>query len=357
MSIKAIQHNRAVILGSGSWPQTLKGAVMKYVRYSLAVSLALCSGQAASAQTVWESRITTGYGNCTYSETDTEAVFSVVIKFGNAKTGLLNAIFSSRGVALYTYDGNGVLQSSGDIVSGLTLGAQASNRVRVSDAFNKYTVYYGANAGAPWNVTNPIDATAKITILKSKLGSWPAVSVRAVTVAGIVDVLDSFGMAYIGPSTSGGNCTVLSNPEAPPPAVNPKVTMSAPDWDLGELPRGEITELTLAAIKDQLCFTYEGSTAVTNQKYLINATNINGLSSDSRYLLKSLEDSSQTVPYTLTLANSTDSVLLPNIQNRLFSLDAGGKTCFTPTFKAEPDKAIKGGAYSDILTFTVVAKT
>ena len=201
--------------------------------------------------------------------------------------------------------------------------------------------------------------------MKDLIADWPAIGVRAGNISGVrvnntnyIEQVfgEAKGLAYIS-ADSNGNCTVISNPENPPPPVTPIITMTAPDWDLGELPRGEETALTLPATKDQLCFSYEGGRGVENQKYLINATNINGLSANGRYLLKSLVDSSQTVPYTLTLANSMDSVLLPNTQNRLFSMDAVGRTCFTPTFRAQPDKAVKAGAYSDILTFTVVAKT
>ena len=247
-----------------------------------------------------------------------------------------------------------MLSKSSDLASTLTLnGISFSKTYSIDD----YTMYNGATGD--WKNSKALVADIQFTVLKSKIASWPAVGVRAGSYTLSSDILNKTGIAYIGPSTDGSNkCTILLQPGSPPPppAVNPKVTMTAPDWDLGELPRGKDTILTLPATKDQLCFTYVGSTVIANQKYLINATNTNGLSADNRYLLKSLEDSSQTVPYTLTLANGSDSVLLPNTQSRLFSLDAGGRTCFTPTFRAQPDKAVKGGAYSDILTFTVVAK-
>lgn len=293
--------------------------------------------------------VSSGYSSCSYTETDTVATFKLKIHYAAAST---NLEFYSRGVVLYSYDGNGVLSKSSNLASTLTLnGVSFGNSYQYED----YTMYYGTTGD--WKNSKALIADIQFTVLKSKIASWPAVGVRAGTFTLSFDILDKTGLAYIGPSTDGSNkCTTLLQPGSPPPAVNPKVTMTAPDWDLGELPRGKDTILTLPASKDQLCFTYVGSTAIANQKYLINATNINGLSADNRYLLKSLEDSSQTVPYTLTLANGSDSVLLPNTQSRLFSLGAGGRTCFTPTFRAQPDKAVKGGAYSDILTFTVVAK-
>lgn len=318
----------------------------------LVASMALFSGE-ATAFNLRYANLSDGYSNCSYTDTsDTVATFKVTIKYkasvGN--TGPFN--FLSRGILLYSYNGNGILQSSAALASDMKL-----NGYSYQGAFAGvgYTMYYSNVVGSPWVNSQAMTADIEFTILKSRIAAWPAVGVRAGNFTDGDDVGETTGLAYIGPSTT-GNCTVLVNPESPPPAVTPTVTMTAPDWDLGELPRGKETTVALPATKDQLCFSYEGSTAIANQKYLINATNTNGLSANGRYLLKSLEDSSQTVPYTLTLENSKDSVLLPNTQNRLFSLETGGKTCFTPTFKAQPDKAVKGGAYSDILTFTVVAK-
>lgn len=319
----------------------------------LVASMALFSGEA----TAWNLRyanLSDGYSNCSYTDTsDTVATFKVTIKYKTSVGNTGPYDFISRGIMLYSYNGNGILQGSSNLASGMKLNGFSYQSIYGGVGYSMY--YNGAPTASPWRNREAMTADIEFTVLKSRIAAWPAVGVRAGNYTYGDDVGETTGLAYIGPSTT-GNCTVLVNPESPPPAVTPTVTMTAPDWDLGELPRGKETTVALPATKDQLCFSYEGSTAIANQKYLINATNTNGLSANGRYLLKSLEDSSQTVPYTLTLENSKDSVLLPNTQNRLFSLEMGGKTCFTPTFKAQPDKAVKGGAYSDILTFTVVAK-
>lgn len=327
---------------------------MNCLGYFVMICMAVFSGGASAAYNLVLSDLSSGYSNCSYTDsTETIATFKVTIQYKAAASHLGGYSFGSRGVMIYTYDGNGALQSSSDVATFIRL-----NNVGYTGVYlgNGYTMYHGNNSSAgDWKNPNPITANISFNVLKSKIAAWPAVAVRAGNYTNMNDVGEVAGVAYIGPN-SNGSCTIVVDPELPPPAVTPIVTMTAPDWDLGELSRGEETMLTLPATKDQLCFNYEGSTSIANQKYLINATNTNGLSANGRYLLKSLEDSSQTVPYTLTLANSTDSVLLPNTQNRLFSLDAAGRTCFTPTFKAQPDRAVKGGAYSDILTFTVVAK-
>lgn len=344
------QLNSAVVVGNVSRLKAFKKIIINYCSALFIVSVALFSGE-ASAVVLRLANLSYSYSNCSYTSTsDTVATFKVTIAYKDASGYTGGKTFLSRGILLYAYDGNGVPQGSSLISTNMTLNGAPYSGAYSGDG---YTMYYGVSK---WVSPGPITADISFTVLKSKIASWPAVGVRAGNYTTWDDIAESTGLVSIGPSTTGGACKVFVDPELPPPAVNPIVTMSAPDWDLGVLPRGEETTLTLPATKDRLCFSYDGSTSLTNQKYLINATNTNGLSANGSYLLKSLEDSSQTVPYTLTLANSKDSVLLPNTQNRLFSLETGGKTCFTPTFKAQPDKAVKGGAYSDILTFTVVAK-
>lgn len=352
MSINPSPLNRSTVANKCSRTQDLKTRPVVYLGAFLVFVGALFSSD-ASAYYLVLSNLSSGYTNCSYSETSTVATFRVTIGFRAAAGNLGGKTFRSRGILLYSYNRNGVLQSSSDVASTLTLNGVSYMTTYWGDG---YVMYQGVNAGSQWNISTPLTANIILTVLKSKIAEWPAVGVRAGNYTDDNDVGELSGVAYIGPSTTGGKCTIVENPELPPPAITPVVTMSAPNWDLGELPRGEETVLTLPTTKDQLCFSYTGSTAITNQKYLINATNTNGLSADSRFLLKNLQDSSKTVPYTLTLANSTDSVLLPNTQNRLFSLGAGGQTCFTPTFKVQPDRAVKAGAYSDILTFTVVAR-
>ena len=351
MSIKSSSLNRVRVAFDPPHPKALKGRLIIRLGLYFVFVGALFSGE-VSAYNLSVSNLSSGYSNCSYSETDTVATFKLTIEFKTISGHLDGSRFNSRGIMLYTYNEHGVLQASGAVASTMTL-----NGVGYTATYpgNDYVIYHGRNASSQWTNYNPMTANVVFTVLKSKISLWPAIGVRAANYTDKEDVAEISGVAYIGPSTT-GNCTVVVNPELPPPAVTPIVTMTAPDWDLGELPKGEETMLTLPATKDQLCFNYEGSTSIANQKYLINATNTNGLSANGRYLLKSLEDSSQTVPYTLTLANSTDSVVLPNTANRLFSLDAGGRTCFTPTFNAQPDRTVAGGAYSDILTLTVVAK-
>lgn len=366
MSINRILLNRLAVRESASCIKLLRRRLINPLGSFLALVGLLFSGETLALITSY-SNVVTSYSDCTYRFTGFEYVFGVTLNFNPAtRDRIAYSTFRSRAYVLYAYDSNGVPFYKEDIVVADGLDGVRSSKVWAEIGF---LAYYAGLVGAgnlpsnSWGNANAFSGMLTISIPKDKISAWPAIGILAANTLppspfpiGDVFVGEASGIVYIGPSTKGGICTLYNTPEAPPPAVTPKVTMTAPDWDLGELPAGEETVLTLPATKDQLCFSYEGSTAITNQKYLINATNTNGFSPTGGYLLKSLEDSSQTVPYTLTLDNSTDSVSLPNAQSRLFSLAAGGRTCFTPTFKAQPDKTVKTGAYSDILTFTVVAK-
>lgn len=360
MSLERMLFNRAVAADDCSRAKTVK---MRLVNYFGGILLASTSLFSDAADLMFYRSITMGdgYSNCRYIDnTGIRHQFNLTVDFrpmeaGNVP-GFLNV--TQRSLMIYTYDAKGLLKAIPNTYEyvGVIMGNVSANNWRDLTGWGVWT---NAASTGPWVNRNAHSADVRVFIDKNALGSWSAIGVRA---AGVGDanvsrdaVSEIKGMAYIR-TDSNGSCMLVGSPETPPPAITPKVTMTAPDWDLGELPAGEETVLTLPATKDQLCFNYQGSTAIANQKYLINATNSNGFSPNGRYLLKSLEDSSQTVPYTLTLDNSIDSVSLPNAQSRLFSLDAGGRTCFTPTFKAQPDKTVKTGAYSDILTFTVVAK-
>lgn len=323
------------------------------LRIILLGPLLLVSGWTQAASELYLDDILDGYSDCSYTVGGWSGKWIDVIITVTAKYKAVRDNKSvQRAVLVNYYNGYGNPAAVDERTVVTMNGNKGDFWLQGSEA--KYS------GGSKWDNDKAFDAVFKIIVPGHYLDSWPALAVRPVN-----RVLENYtfknygdktGLAYITSSDKGGKCNIILDSALPPPAKITKVTMSAPDWDLGELPRGQETTLTLPATKDQLCFTYEASKPIANQKYLINATSANGVPGNGHYLLKNLEDSSQTVPYTLTLANTTDTVLLPNAVNQIFSLDKVGKTCFTPTFKAQPDKAVKGGAYSDILTFTVVTK-
>lgn len=163
-------------------------------------------------------------------------------------------------------------------------------------------------------------------------------------------VVDSKGGAYFNKGVN-GHCKIIDPEVPPPPAIDLEVT--APDWNLGELPGGE-GEKTFVKPAEQLCFTYTAAD-VAKKSFIINASNANGIA-NNRYRLKNLADSSQLAPYSVTLDSGVSKFQLPNAGNTQISLGGSGRTCFVPTFKTSVDAKLKDGDYSDVLQFTVVTK-
>lgn len=145
---------------------------------------------------------------------------------------------------------------------------------------------------------------------------------------------------------------VIDPVKPPPPSIG--ISVSAPDWNLGELPGGD-GEKTLSGSADQLCFTYM-SEAISGKQFIVNASNANGVVSN-RYRLRNVSDASQFVPYSVILDSGSSKVSLPNTNNAAIPLSSSGKTCFVPTFKTSVGTSAKEGDYSDVLTFTVVTKS
>ncbi|WP_157838055.1 hypothetical protein [Pseudomonas sp. PH1b] len=319
---------------------------------SLLLAYLTLGADEASAWVLKYSNLSNGYSSCSFKDNGNgTSTLQLTIDYKSSSGHTDGSSFNSRGILIYTYDANGKLKTSSSSAKNLSI-----NGVKYSNTFagEGYVMYYGS--ASPWKTTSAFTAAVEFQVDNSSIAAWPAVGIRAGNFTGGNDVGESTGLAYLSSTTKGGACRVLTNPDLPPPPVDTTITMTAPDWDLGELLRGEETLKTFSATNQQLCFTYDGSKFITYQKFIINASNENGLSANGRYQLKHLEDSSQTVPYTLSLNSGSTLVPLPNTQNALLSLSSDGRMCFVPTFRALAQKWAKGGAYSDVLTFTIVAK-
>lgn len=301
------------------------------------------------------SDLSTGYSNCSYRDNGNgTSSLQLSIDFKQSAGHSGKYPWQSRGILLYAYDRYGRLSSSTRVSNDVKLDGTRFQAVYFGAG---YTMYHGTTLeNTSWRQTAPFTATVTFSIYNISIEDWPALAVRAGNFTAGDDVGEVAGVAYLSPATKNGKCQIVINPELPPPPMDTVLTLTAPDWNLGELSRGEETVKTFTSTQEQLCFNYAWANHVAYQKFIINATNTNGLSTSGRYRLRSLEDSTHTVPYTVSLANNTDTVVLPNPQNRVFSLSTTGRTCFVPTFTAFADKKAKDGAYSDVLTFTVVAK-
>lgn len=223
-------------------------------------------------------------------------------------------------------------------------------------AGNGYFMYTGVTPSGEvtdaWDLEIPFAAGVSLNFDKSQIADWPAIAVRAGNFTTGDNVAEITGAVYLSQGGGNGNCRVI-DPQKPPP-LPIAISVTAPDWNLGELPEGN-GEKVFSSGSDQLCFTYSGA-ATSGKQFIINAGNANGVVSN-RYRLKNLNDASQLVPYNVVLDSGTSRLSLPNAGNAAVSLNSSGKTCFVPTFKTTVDPSVKAGDYSDVLTFTVITKS
>lgn len=328
----------------------------------LALGAMLTGADVLAGDGAWGSRLeysdlSNGYSDCTYQDNGNgTSTVGVTISYKSAWGHLGNQPFRSRGVLIYTYDKNGNLQPSGLYARDVYMDG-VRHAGRSSSA--SYGVYYNIaiRPYASWHVASA--QTVRVTaVLDNKyLTQWPAIGVRAGNVSKVNDIAEITGLAYIGTNNTSGNCKVIPKPEIPPPPVASTITMTAPDWDLGELPQGTLTKRTFTSAAEQLCFTYD-NLKWTGTLYAINAANQNGLSGNGSYQLKHLASPSDTVPYRVVLQNAVTNatVELPNNRNAVAILGNSGRDCFNPTFTADTPKAAKDGDYGDVLSFTIVAQ-
>ena len=314
----------------------------------------LFSGNAFAAFNLITGQVVDSYGSCSWRDNgDGTSTLNLVMNFKKAFTGQGNFVyFSTRGVMIYTYNKYGQMNPSGNSAKKVWI-----NSVQNTGYYTgtDYVIYHGTsiNGLSPqWKTREPFAAEVSVLIENSKIADWPAVSIRAGNYTDADDVAEVTGGAYFDRNNTGSSCNIIDPEKPPPPAI--AIGMTAPDWNLGELPEGN-GEKIFPNSSDQLCFTYSG-TAVSGKQFIINAGSANGVVSNL-YRLKNLKDASQLIPYSVTLDSGTSNVVLPNANKKALSFNSSGKTCFVPTFKTTVDPNIKSGDYSDVLAFTVVTKS
>ncbi|CAB5513184.1 hypothetical protein [Achromobacter anxifer] len=326
---------------------------------------AAAPGVGAGPWTLEYSNVSNGYSNCTYQDnSDGTSTVGVTINYNSTRghLGQYNRRFFSRGVMIYSYDMNGVLQSSLGMADKiykvfmndtLHIGESASTSPLAYSMFGYAPSH--PNPGA-WHNENAQTVRVKVILKNTHFSVWPAVGLRAGNITYGNDVAEIKGLAYISKSSTSGTCEVITNPEIPPPP-DPAIAMNAPDWNLGELLLGMSTEKPFSGAAEQLCFTYEGP-RLAGVHYAVNAANQNGLSGTGSYQLRHLASPADAVPYRVVLRNTLTniSVELPNNRNVVSTFGDSGRECFNPTFTADTPKTAKEGDYGDVLNFTVVAQ-
>lgn len=305
--------------------------------------------------------LATGYHNCTYQDLGNQtSKFSVTYDLRNVSqiAEVMNAVPSliyvwTRGLMIYTYDTAGRLRpSSRGVANSVSMNGTRYSVVNLHSESN--SIYSGQSTGGSWTNYSAHSARLEVIVPNGYLQEWPAIGIRTALLSGSHVWRDN-NIVSVGAADTSGNCSII-DPTKPPPS-DARITMTAPDWKLGELSPGETREIPFHDDTEKLCFTYDGQ-KWTGLRYAINATNQNGLSGNGSYQLQHLTSPSDTVPYRVLLQNTATSteVALPNTRNVVSALGNGGRECFNPTFTVDTPKAAKEGDYSDVLTFTVVAQ-
>ncbi|WP_254220208.1 hypothetical protein [Burkholderia multivorans] len=310
------------------------------------------------------------YHSCSWTDNGNgTSTLRVSIDFKATEGRTWGQAFLSRGIMVYAYDKNGTMLQSSDVAQAVFMG-----NIRHSIAYSGmgYVMYNGYIVGSgtnppsysEWGITRAFTAPVRVIVDNAKVEDWPALSIRAGNYTAPADpgylpgtgmtgydVAEIKGAAYIARYGGPGSCNVV-NPTTPPEPPRPvAIDVTAPDWDLGELPRGEAKK-SFSNIEDALCFKYSGS-AVNGKRFVIDATSAAG-TLNGRYRLKNGTD---TIPYALELSNGAVNVPLPNTGGMTVPLDSSGLSCWMPTFTTNVPADAKVGQYHDVLTFTVVTKT
>lgn len=308
----------------------------------------------SQALTLKTADVVSRYSDCyMFDNGDGTSTAGVNFHYNEANPSRLgNATFYSRGVMFYSYDKLGKPHN----VKANTVYLGATESLGVFKG-QDYLMYYGGSvqtaAKPPWNNKGAGALQATLTFSNTLIKDWGAVSVRAGNFTSSDDVGEITGGAYISVDNESGSCKLLVDPTKPPPPPI-SITVNAPDWDLGEIKRGE-QNIPFSASKDRLCLNYSAAD-VASKQFIITASSQNG-EVNNQYRLKNQDDDAQIIPYQLALDSGSQQLTLPNSANKSLPLEAGGTTCFMPTFTTFAPKNIEKGDYSDVLTFNIVSKS
>lgn len=325
--------------------------------------LLLIQSTAASAWVLRTADVSDGYSQCTWKDNGNgTTTFGVTINYKDAagRVGQTGARFLSRGILIYTYNKDGILNSSSLVADSVRInGVANANRGQPGN----YAIYMDLSNAANWSNSKAFTANVEVIVQNQKIADWPAISIRAGNYTSGDDVAEQSGGAYVGMNNAlGTNCVNLTDPSVNPPPPPPPLQMlalnvTAPDWNLGELPRGD-SQKTFTNSDGLLCFEVSSVVGdISTKSFIINAGNVNGRAGIN-YLLRNLADATQTIPYHIILSNANTgaSLMLPNDSNINVPLDDKQRNCFIPTFSTSVSDDVKGGSYSDVLTFTVITK-
>ncbi|MBU9675396.1 hypothetical protein KTF37_00890 [Burkholderia multivorans] len=342
----------------------------RWIAFAVPMLACFVADHAYASYELAELDISDRYHSCSWTDNGNgTSTLRVSIDYKPSEGRTLGQPFLSRGILVYAYDRNGRMLESSDIAEAVYMGG--NRQTIVSPGRHGYVMYNGYIVGSGlnppdytwWGVTRAFTAQVTVIVDNARIEHWPALSIRAGNYASKLapgpipgrhygfDVAEIKGAAYLARYGGSGSCNLV-NPITPPePPRSVAIDVTAPNWDLGELPRGE-GKKSFSSIDDALCFKYSGS-AVHGKRFVIDATSAAG-TVNGRYRLKNGTD---TIPYTVELSNGAVNIPLPNTGSMTVPLDSTGRSCWMPTFTTDVPADAKAGQYHDVLTFTVVTKT
>jgi hypothetical protein len=292
-----------------------------------------------------------GYSNCSwvYRPGNGGVYAYVTIKFKAVDWDIDDfGSFISRAILVYTYDKDGAMAPMPlDQASAWINDVEGGSEYTTSE----YSAFF-SNSKIHWLNRKDFTANVRVYLTAKAIKEWQAISIRAGNEFARGMQMEMSGGAYVSVYQEDDTCTKVDPTVPPVPSIS--INMTAPDWDLGDLPIGEGKKV-FTARKDQLCFTYTPS-MVASKKFVIAASSTSGVV-NKKFQLKNVLDKKQVIPYTMTVDNGVDSFDLPNLNSIAVSLNSSGQTCFVPTFKTSVDPSAKPGDYNDVVIFTVFTKS
>ncbi|WP_420070858.1 hypothetical protein [Yersinia sp. 1252 StPb PI] len=182
-------------------------------------------------------------------------------------------------------------------------------------------------------------------------------------------LMSSTGVSF---GQNGKQCT-LFNPQAnvAPEAfkIDPKFRMDAKTWQLKSFDLDELLEKIGRSAKgksvhaplinpagNRFCIRYR-ATGIQRTRYMISATNRNGLAANTAHFQLKEAESDKTIGYTVEFQNqagNTKNFLLPK-EKKFIQLrnDNNGEMCWSPRIRLYNTKTTDKGSYSDTLNFTI----
>lgn len=319
-----------------------------FIWSTLVISLMAVSHKAAALFVTAD--VVSGYSDCKIVPAGPGLYkVSATIAYKAAAGRLNKGTFVSRGLAFYHYSAEGVAFYR-IYASAYLDGSQAKLPPEHEFGVTVYTG--GVDKTTAWYQPAAMTVVAESVIAEEDFNAWGGLTVRAANSASTGIVADLQGGVFITLANS-GTCVMLADPHMPPKVLM-RMSINAPDWNLGEIKPGE-QSIPLTTSADQLCLEYDRKT-VDSKQFIITASNQNGVV-NNQYRMMKAGDTTQAIPYRLTLNSGLHRLVLPNLTGSAIPLEAGGKTCFMPTFTTMAPKGIQSGEYSDVLTFNIVTQS